>query len=1427
MRAIGGAIVHAALASSAVWGCADDKTLPTGSTDVTGGPTCAPGDVGCVHPGPSTTACATPAEGCTCESDAATIDCGQVHSVVGTTVNCSIGKRVCVDGKWGACKGDYIASRSSTIGSGLRLAALGLTANGCAQNPCNPSCAEFADTANGLDAPPDKLLAVTDAGLTLQAGVRNDDGPECTAFTVSPSTQTITVTAIKGSSALPTTTPAALTYTGALTPAGCFEGDPPANWILNRPDLAIMTPTGRLTVVAPVAGPIYGTAYLGLFPGVPVTANVIVNANEIDPAVSAATGARFGGTSSTADPMTILYPYPVSSGRPTVFPLGLAAPVVQWSTGGSAADAIKISLRYPAGTGALFSWTRILPEGPITLQTGPVVTSHGPAATISHDVWWAFENSAKGGDAVIAVQRVVGGVLQAEKTIPIRFANGALKGTVYYQSYGTNLVKNWTSIYRGGVADDRFGAATLSIKPGAEQPELVTSYSSGGPGQTESNGCIVCHSVASGGTRLMTMTQNGYNRLLVPLPEGATSYGSVVSDYMGDRSRPFGWPALYPDGTFFFSSSSNNDGDTPGQNSQLYGITASSPSVTVGTITASGSNGLPAGLQAMLPAFSPDGAHLSFGVRNAPNPVALGLNAGTNWNTSRDLAVMDFDVSSYSFSNLRRVAVAPSAPSGSPFASPFRTVSTLPTIPDLASRFGGAPTWTRCANENGTCSFSGTASVRYGANGTYYTRTATNGISCSNGVFGDPTPGVVKACDYQASGVPPYSGSQAHQSATANGEHQHYFTGAASGLAIGAGDTIFAYVYLDPTSPPSEVMLQWNDGSWEHRAYWGANSIGWGNNGTVSRVYKGALPQTGVWVRLEATAAELGLQGRSLNGMAFTLFGGKATWDRAGTKTSGGVETVWVDDSVPAGATSAYDGGDSWDWIQGSACSADSQCSPGVCATSGARAGQCTCTTDSQCSPGVCATSGPKQGLCTCSADSQCSPGVCNTTTGQCAACATNADCAPGVCLSGVCGCSQDSQCFPLGSCSSGSCVYGGSSSYSNKPIWSSFTPAGDGVVYELQTVYNGHDWAGTRSECDQRGPVSCQNTGARGELWIADASGSTSPVRLDAANGISAGKPYLPLLPSKGHNAGWEGELNYEPTVNPHESGGYAWVVFVSRRMYGNIANIDPWWSDPRFQDLYEEPTPKKLWVAAIDLSAPAGTDPSYPAFYLPGQELLAGNSRGFWVLNSCSAVGAECDTNDDCCGSSGSTPTAACRVVVNPAPPPVVKQCQAVSSTCTPMGNTCSLATDCCQFPQANCAAGVCVPPPPVLTYENATYTRVYRATCNAPKSPVWGTFGWEAVTPKGSRIAFFVQTSDQDTPAAWAAAPTIPLASVPDGAGVNAYPPNWMTADVDAALREADVLPQQYVRISMQLVPSSDSSTAPVLVDWRQRFDCVDAQ
>ena len=133
---------------------------------------------------------------------------------------------------------------------------------------------------------------------------------------------------------------------------------------------------------------------------------------------------------------------------------------------------------------------------------------------------------------------------------------------------------------------------------------------------------------------------------------------------------------------------------------------------------------------------------------------------------------------------------------------------------------------------------------------------------------------------------PVYSGEKS-STRTATGLSQHFFTGANPGLNIGEGDTLFAYVYLDPANPPQSIMLQFNDGSWDHRINWGdEDAIGFGAKNTTAKRLGGALPKTGEWVRLEVRAADVGLlPGVNLNGWAFTQFGGTCYWDRAGIVT--------------------------------------------------------------------------------------------------------------------------------------------------------------------------------------------------------------------------------------------------------------------------------------------------------------------------------------------------------------------------------------------------------------------------------------------------------------------------------------------------------------------------------------------------------------
>ena len=249
-------------------------------------------------------------------------------------------------------------------------------------------------------------------------------------------------------------------------------------------------------------------------------------------------------------------------------------------------------------------------------------------------------------------------------------------------------------------------------------------------------------------------------------------------------------------------------------------------------------------------------------------------------------------------------------------------------------------------------------------------------------------------------------------------------------------------------------------------------------------------------------------------------------------------------------------------------------------------------------------------------------------------------------------------------------------------PGWPGFFPDGKSVVFQQESA-SGTDGHG--------GGTLWTRKGAKGQIAWTSVSSAASVTPLDQLNG----KGYLPThAPTNltcfgdgvsvgGIDAdhGHDVDVNYEPTVNPIPSGGYAWVVFTSRRMYGSVATIPPFCSDPRGVDLVQNITPKKLWVAAIDLTGQPGTDASHPAFYLPAQEILAGNSRGFWVLDPCMPDGSTCSTGDQCCNGYCEPSGDGGLTCSNMAP----------GGMCSQPMDKCTTSADCCD-PTNVCINGFC---------------------------------------------------------------------------------------------------------------------------------------
>lgn len=205
------------------------------------------------------------------------------------------------------------------------------------------------------------------------------------------------------------------------------------------------------------------------------------------------------------------------------------------------------------------------------------------------------------------------------------------------------------------------------------------------------------------------------------------------------------------------------------------------------------------------------------------------------------------------------------------------------------------------------------------------------------------------------------------------------------------------------------------------------------------------------------------------------------------------------------------------------------------------------------------------------------------------------------------------------------------------RPAYPSFSPGGEFVAF-------GRPTAGSR-------------TTGNGDLWL-----------VEAANGANVKKLAIASSDNRSFN----------PVFAPLRAGGYFWILFVSRRDYGNRligANR------------------QQLWITAVD-DPPTAADPSHPPFYVRGQEDCALSENAYIELPPCKEVGEGCETGADCCNKQCIKDASSGQYVCGDPPDP---------GECVQDGNGCTTDADCCNFDPSNptnstqCIDGLCTPPVP----------------------------------------------------------------------------------------------------------------------------------
>ncbi len=1314
------------------------------------------------RPSPSdagTSGCTRP--GCTCEDEGETRDCGTVKEEIAGYLWCSLGVQSCEDGVWSECKSERLVLSKQL--QNLRLQGLGDSRSCADDNPCSPGCHLFEDDSDGLPLEPGSGLVEEGDGLRL-AETSDVPGGVCTSIEVTPATSELRVTDLEPLS------PNAATFSARLLPEDCAGHETPVAWSVNRPDVATISETGTLTLVAPVAGPIDVTALAGHLSG-SATLNVelaIEDTSEAPP--DAAT--NFGADGAAADTfLTWLYPY-----AGTVFPPNVNAPLLQWDSLVTAEASWNGGCALRAD-GRVRCWgTNVY--GEITDLPGPYVQlsgryAHFCALTAAGNAdCWGDNSYAQANDEPGPFIQVSAG---AQHSCGLR-PDGTAECWGRNQ-YGQSTPPN---------------GAFVKLSGGA--------YTSCG---LRENGDVVCWGNSASGQGGVTPGP------FIDVAAGTEHVCAIRRDLSlhcwgsssaGQTSAPAGTYVSLDAGTYH-TCALRTDGQAVcwGRNNQGQSATVEGPFVHV-TAAREHSCGV-----------SVTGAVVCFGDTTDNHAVGLpggSVRVGLRYPSTGDAI---FEWSSviaesrlhHADPPLNQVALAPaprfripqavwaalSASAGDDefaFTIQRHTGDRLLDVVERVARFSDSPL---------------TGQILYQS---YGTRSVLNAV----GTYEDEG-------ERWGAAVFAYDAAQRSNSVVAGFTNDTGASGVEAGCrgchAVGATNHLMltgfdnqrdaAFRALDDVESVDVLLPAHSD---EYGgALWSAV------HPTLPLAFSSRGPTP--------CAVRVGEFVGSCPADEFSSIAG----DLIGTghvlqNTPGGlVGSAWLD----ADADGVFDGSSPNRIFNLSEANLGAVVASDVPET--LRAAMPVFSPEGDRIAFVHYAGDMEDGLGTIHAGDRRSLGMMDfdeesvhlynfqrLTTESDEPCDPRFD-ATQACV----------DVWP-------SFLPGGSGLVFERQVFGNGGIAG--------TAHSDFGGTRSGCENKDQPTCDDGAKGELWWVALDSDGQPTARHRLDQANGVVNSDHLVTrgpfTTPGVSHSDEVEPLLSYQPAVAPKTHGSHDWVAFTSRRAYGNVATSNPWWSDPGVHPIGADVPTKKVWLSAVSADAQAD-DPSAPAFYLEGQETRGANGHPVWIENACVQPSAqlssanECSTDADCCGAPD---TARCEVSL-PVSSPSVRHCvPVVPGACIEPGSTllCETDDDCCGAASGErCSSGQCVMPPQLPRFERATFVRDYQADCPDGTVPEWQFVEWQAALPEGTLIQFDVATATSEDSldeqeAIYQATATPPGASTWTTWGTKAED------SIDANLAAEGYPSSGWLRIWITLIPDEARVQTPVLERWRLVYDCKDA-